>query len=380
MPVRSINLKIVLSRNSRGEKARQSIWRTHAAVNNAVRYYEEQLLIMRGIGYQFSEEEVVSKESVQEALLSRIRIAQAENGLPEPVGIETELSSLVRKLYEFIVPSSIKEDGNAQQANGFLSPLTDSMSTGYLSIFEKIGTIPEWVAQLEAGDPKAAENANKWAKTHAGIKRLSETGAPPKWKKLFLTDDPSWPQSFSDGIDKKIKEIEGAPKVICQLMEMGVLPLFPAYFADKLAGSDGSLSRWDRLAFRLAVGHMLSWESWCIKSTEDHFERRRRVESFTEKHSTPSLNPCFAILEQYQKERQNNELIQNGSLPMHRPFRITRRQIRGWEDLREKWLKITTKTYDALKSIASKEQTKKRGRFGDPHLFLWLAKPYSLEH
>ncbi|KAB2892242.1 MAG: hypothetical protein F9K32_00610 [Desulfobulbaceae bacterium] len=375
MPVRSINLKIVISRNTQGEKSRQSIWTTHAAVNDAVRYYEEQLLIMRGLGYHISDKDVVSKESIQQERLSRIRRAQLENGLPEPLGTDAELNSLVRKFYEFIVPSSVKEDGNAQQANGFLSPLTDPISIGYLSIFEKLGTIPDWVGQLKAGDPQAVENAKKWSATSAGIKRLSETGAPPKWKKLFLTGDPSWPQSFSEDIDKKIKEIEGAPKVICQLMEMGVLPLFPAYFADKLEGSDGSLSRWDRLAFRLAVGHMLSWESWCIKSAEDHFERKRRVESFSEKHTTPSLIICFETLEKYQKERQEKELGQNRSLPMQRPFRITRRQIRGWEDLRDKWLKNTTRTYDSLKSIASKEQTKKGGRFGDPHLFLWLAKP-----
>ena len=47
--------------------------------------------------------------------------------------------------------------------------------------------------------------------------------------------------------------------------------------------------------------------------------------------------------------------------------------IRGWDDLRSRWHKLPQASSDALLRVVVEEQTRKRGRFGDPHLFHWLA-------
>ena len=48
--------------------------------------------------------------------------------------------------------------------------------------------------------------------------------------------------------------------------------------------------------------------------------------------------------------------------------------MRSWNDLREKWLKIPDAPLDDLVDAIGKEQKRLRGRFGDPHLFRWLAQ------
>ena len=48
MPTRSIQVKLVLARGDGGKPLRQSLWATHAAVNEATKFYEQTLLLMRG--------------------------------------------------------------------------------------------------------------------------------------------------------------------------------------------------------------------------------------------------------------------------------------------------------------------------------------------
>lgn len=370
MPVRSIKLKLVVPRHEKYSETRKSIWDTHNAVNLAVRYYEERLLIMRGTSYTMADDQVVKQSKVQSQLISMVRRAQKTNGLPEPINSASKLTDLVRELYECIVPSAIGKDGNAQQANSYLNPLTDPMSTGYLSIFDKLCTIPKWVSDLkEEGDAPDVTQAHQWLKTPEGQRRMKEPGAPPKWRKLLKVNDVQWVNAFVDDVRRKQKEVEGAPRIICSLMEEAVLPLFPAYFASRLDGYNEYVSRWDRLAFRLAVGHLLSWESWCRIAGDEHRARRQRIEDFEDTHITKDIEGGISVLRRYEEQRQS-ELLEEGALPMDRSFRITLRQIRGWSKLREKWLKSPGK----LEEVTRNQQTKFKGRFGDPHLFRWLAK------
>lgn len=379
MPVRSINLKIIVPRQEHGRDIRRALWTTHASVNEAVRYYEERLLLMRGRSYRNERDETIAADTVQESLLTLIREAQRANGLPEPLGADGEVTELVRELYESIVPSSVGKDGNAQQANAFISPLTDPLSTGFLSIFQKLGSIPEWCNPALQGHEVDVQRASDWIKSPAGHKRLSQTGAPPKWCKLYKNNDTSWVQSFVEDALRKLEEVKGTPRVICRLMELAVLPLYQPYFSPRIDGYEEVVSRWDRLAFRLAVGHLLSWESWCLLAEQEHKQRRQRIDRFKEQHITPSMTAAVKGLERYQKKRQENELAQPGSLAMTRNYVITPRQIRGWPDLREKWLKCKPKTFENLRRISANEQTRLKGRFGDPHLFLWLARPENHE-
>ena len=49
--------------------------------------------------------------------------------------------------------------------------------------------------------------------------------------------------------------------------------------------------------------------------------------------------------------------------------------VRGWPDLRKKWLAHASADEATLLGEIATEQSKKRGKFGDPHLYRWLAKP-----
>jgi hypothetical protein len=48
--------------------------------------------------------------------------------------------------------------------------------------------------------------------------------------------------------------------------------------------------------------------------------------------------------------------------------------VRGWRELREAWLKAPSRGHDGLVAHIAATQTTLRGRFGDPHLFRWLAQ------
>ena len=65
MPVRSINLKMLLDRGAEGEPARQKLWTTHERINSAVQQVEHYLLLMRGERYRIDDDEFKSRENVQ---------------------------------------------------------------------------------------------------------------------------------------------------------------------------------------------------------------------------------------------------------------------------------------------------------------------------
>lgn len=369
---RSIKLKLVVPRDPAHADLRRCLWATHAAVNGAAAYYERLLVLMRGRAY-LTEEGRVDEGAVVGELLGLAREAQERNGRRHEGGDE-ELLGLLRALYVDIVPSAEGRDGNAQAANAFLSPLTDKDSRGFLEVFDKIANPPNWLAAARDGEAEAFEAAHAWLGGEAGRRRLRATGAPGRWMRLAKADPrgSEWVLAFIADLDAKVAEAEGVPTRIRRLRELGVLPLFEPYFKDKIANAEGVVTPWDRLAFRLAVGHLLSWESWCRRAAEDHARRRERLERF---EAAPELAGKLEALRVYERERPA-ELAEISDLPQgERVFRVRGRMVRGWDDLRERWLRAKRRDQDTLLALLAEAQTRLRGRFGDPHLFRWLARP-----
>jgi hypothetical protein len=90
--------------------------------------------------------------------------------------------------YEAIVPAAIGENGTAQAANAFLGPLTDRTSRDFLEVFDKADRpLPNWVLDVEAGDPDALVAANEWLVSDLAQPWLRDTGSPPRWLRLALT-------------------------------------------------------------------------------------------------------------------------------------------------------------------------------------------------
>lgn len=372
MPTRSIKLKLIVPRAPAQSTVRYALWTTHCAINAAVAYYEEQLLLMRGADY-ITQERFFLGEEVRESLLQRARAAQKRNA-HRGEATDNDICQLLRQLYERIVPSAVEERGSAQNANAFLSCLTDSKSAGFMSIFDKVGVVPSWVDGVRTGEVEATTQANAWLASAESQQRFRATGSPPKWVRLARQGDPAWPLAFVEDLDRKRNDIQGAPSIVKRLKEIGVLPMFPPFLAPRMGRSEGVVSTWDRLAFRLAVGHLLSWESWCRLAATEYAARTTRIEQFEQRYVTDDLRLQIEALRRYETERRA-ELDLIAQALGETQFHITQRMTRGWSELREKWLKAKSPTEEDLRSLIAAEQTRQRGRFGDPHLFRWLARP-----
>ena len=81
------------------------------------------------------------------------------------------------------------------------------------------------------------------------------------------------------------------------------------------------------------------------------------------------------VLRAYEGERLKEIVANSKELGEPPTFIINKRMVRSWPELRKKWLAHASADEATLLSDISTEQSKKRGKFGDPHLYRWLAKP-----
>jgi len=374
MVTRALNFKIVVPRGSDARAYPKALWITHREINHATRYYEELLLSLRQQPISYRDGSERSAAEALEVAKNLANDATKLNNKNELLGHEDALT-LYRHLYEAIVPSSVGEKGTAQNANMFASPILDPESGGMQSIFEKIKNPPNWIEGVRNGEVASFEAAQSWLGGEQGKERLMASGAPSKWKKAALKKEKDWPTYFVEDYDKKVSEAEGVPTLIRNLRELGLLPLARPYFASRIEGSKAAVTPWDRLAIRLAVAHLLSWESWVSAAATEHQKRVKNVENFKLRSASDTLPTKVADLRKY--ETQRLEFIISNSVDLGdapEEFRINQRMIRGWEDLRARWTRHSDAPDETLIADIAAEQTKKGNRFGDPDLYQWLAK------
>ena len=134
-------------------------------------------------------------------------------------------------------------------------------SQGLQDIFEKIvDPLPAWVKKMQDKDPSWQQQSQTWLKSKQAKKLLGRTGRKLRWINLQENNKP-WQEDFVKDQEKKRANLS-VPKLIRKLQsELGLLPLFRPPIASQIACRDG-LTKWDYLVLRLAVGHLLSWESW----------------------------------------------------------------------------------------------------------------------
>jgi hypothetical protein len=380
MPTRAIKLKLIVSRPSDMAERHlaQSLWHTHAVVNAAVHAYESALLLMRGTSYLKGDGQMVGEAEIQQNLEALVVAAQQRNGAAQrgtQPGLTEQIAADLRALYEAMVPSSVGQDGSAQSSGAFVGPLLAQHSAGFESIFAKLDDLPDWLEGVRNGDAEAFDAANAWAASDDGLARQRATGSPPTWVRRLREGRADWVTAFVEDIDKKRDEAAGTPSVVRRLKQRAVLPLLEPVITPHINRGDRTegLTPWDRLAVRLAVAHLLSWESWCALAAKEHTQRVGRVTSFRERYVTAGTEPFIEALRTYETERACE--LNQVAIASERAYRITPRQVRNWPELREKWNKLQNPTAEQLLEISRTEQTRLRGRFGDPHLFAWLAQP-----
>lgn len=376
MPVRSIKLKLVVPRSEAGRELRRALWFTHEEVNAATRYYEQWLLLLRGRSYE-TPEGVVSAEDVHADLIRAVRAAQQANckragEAPQAVGSDKEVADALFRLFDLIAPDETGK-ASAQTANGFLSPLVDPESIGFGTVTAKLERPrPNWLSRAD-DDPALLTDAKEWLASDDAASWRGDTGSPATWLRAARAGKPDWPSLFR----KKLEELEraraeGPEAAVAKLRALRLLPLLPAYFPPKMSQARAAVTPWDRLALRLAVSHLLSWQAWVRRAAQQHAARAKTLEEYRSRVVTPEIEPRLLTVREYEQHR-SAALSGTGLGPAE--YRLQPRQLRGWPELRKVWLKADRTKPEALLEISTDHQTKLRGRFGDPEVFRWLSEP-----
>lgn len=376
MPQRTIHLKLLLGRDQPAQRVRRRLWLTHRLVNEAVAAIERVLLSCRGRPYAGPDGDLITAEQAEQAALAFARGVQRRNGKPD-AGTDAEILAALRQFYEALIPSSATDEsgrpgrGNAQAAGGFAGPMMDPNSEGFQSIFAKIlDPLPPWANDLDIPHTNWQDASARWLDTPEAQALLRASGSPPRWARLYRSGQP-WQRAFLEDQAKKRREATGIPALVRRLKdELGLLPMMPPPIGTRVERKAGGLTPWDRLALRLAVAHLLSWESWNHRTAAEHLAVQNRVDR--QRATVDAYGSLVAQLRAYESAR-HEQLKRVALADDQRPFRIGPRSVRGWTQLREAWQEGAQSPQARLDTIA-RLQTKLRGRFGDPDLFRWLAE------
>lgn len=411
MPSRTVNLKLVLGKKEAAAELRRTLWTTHHEVNKAVERIERMLLLCRAAAYRTlgrdGEEVAVPEGEVVAQALTMAREAQKRNG-KVGTGSDEDILRALRQLYEQMVPSCLLDEkgnplkGDAQSIGGsYAGPVfdpgtcivkenKDKESCGPFAetASKMICDLPAWITKIDEGNfdkndkvsyvkHKNAEgivsfyrinlkDATVWYESNVIQEWISNNKAFNKdgWKKKKESNDDTWAADFA----RKQMELAEDPRIAIrsELWErLGLLPLGDLFFDKKRVGN-----LWNRLAMRLAVAHLLSWESWNHSTKTAHEKAKADRDGLGEE--CKKFEEQFKELRQYETER-HQELKRIAFADDERPFKIGTRAIRAWSRVRELWLNKGNST-DARKKILIDLQTRLRGKFGDPDLFLWLAE------
>ena len=162
-------------------------------MNLATRYYEELLLTLRQRPVIYRDGTTQDAEEARQRAIELADDVRALNGKAALINYDDALK-LFRLFYEALVPSSIGEKGTAQNAGGFVSPMLDPESKGYMSIFDKIKNPPNWIEGVRDGLADEFSAAHAWLKTDQGQTRLKGKGAPTKWQRTAAKGEKEWPE------------------------------------------------------------------------------------------------------------------------------------------------------------------------------------------
>lgn len=376
MAVRCIKLKLILSRGGSGRDVAKHLWSTHAHVNRAVKTIEDILILCRGREYMKSEKEWVSQREIQRKALAYARKVQNKNGFSGK-GSDEEVLSLLRQLYVRLVPSSELSDsgvpgkGAAQEVRNYDGPLMDAQSMGMLGVFDQlVDPEPKWVAMMRDGDDGWERLSKEWSTTETARTLIaSQKGRPPRWVKNIRAGEP-WQEAFAKDQLKKRKEAEGPSGLILKMKtQYGLLPLLEPPIRRLFNGKTG-ITPWDRLATRLSVGHLLSWESWNHTTAREYEKISERRDS--QRDLLKTAGAAQKLVEAYEANR-HQELKRVAMADDDRPYRIGLRSLRMWDRICSRWLAKPEQGAEDRLAILGEMQSASPRAFGDPHLLRWLA-------
>ena len=210
MALRTIQLRLVVPKKPEKNQQTLALWATHDTINRAAGYYEQQMVLIRQREYE-TENGIVSAAEVSVELARLVRAASPLGKAPTGDDLN-EACTLLRELYEHIVPSTIDGGkGSAQDAGAYIGPLFDSKSKGFLGVFEKLARHrPNWLGDLDGRRERFLVAGNAWKSTTEGEARTKKAGANSRWLKEADKGSKSWPADFLSHAKKRQKQ-DGTP-------------------------------------------------------------------------------------------------------------------------------------------------------------------------
>ncbi|SDX03501.1 hypothetical protein SAMN04489725_1353 [Alicyclobacillus hesperidum] len=346
MTVRSIRVKLAVG-SPQYRDVRRGLWKTHEIMNQGVRYYCEWLVLMRQEPIYDEDEHGLTvvqrtREDIQAELLSRLRTLQSAHQHSGDMGTDEELLSLMRQLYEQLVPSSVDKNksGDARMiARNFFNPLTNPNSQGGLGI--------------------------------------SNAGRKPKWLLKKLSGDPTWEEDYKKAMEQK--QESSVSFLLLELRRFGLHPIFLPYTDTVLEVSWAPkkarqwVRKWDYDLFQQSIERMLSWESW-TRRVKERFEKLVESEKkfYDENFATdPEFIKLAETLEgELQASSQGFVAVDEHA------FQIRPRSMRGFDRVADEWCKLADDAPIEEYEAAIKRVQARLGRnFGSYVLFAHLAKP-----
>ncbi|NMA13999.1 MAG: type V CRISPR-associated protein Cas12b [Clostridia bacterium] len=337
MSVRSIKLKLMTNSVADSRDLCRGLWATHRMLNEGVAYYLYWLILLRQDAVK-EENSERTLEDIKVELLKRIKEQQKRNRWDGKNADYNQILSVLRQLYELIVPSCVQKNGDAQSlARKFLSPLVDPDSQGGMGV--------------------------------------SKAGRKPRWKKLREVGDPRWEEEYAKDQAKKATDPTSA--ILESLEGFGLKPLFPLFTntltnVNWLSLSKGQFVRnWDRDMFQQAIERLLSWESWNHRVLDERRKLENKINEYYDRYFAGE-DDFLNRLQKYEQERAMQLERVTGNISD--TYRISISSVRGWEKIYEKWLKKSYPTEKELWDVVSSVQQDMPDGFGDPQLYKFLTR------
>ena len=293
---------------------------THQYMNEGVKYYLEKLLMFRQekifigedeTGKRIYIEETEYKKQIEEFYL----IKKTELGRNLTLTLD-EFKTLMRELYICLVSSSMENKKgfpNAQQASlNIFSPLFDAESKGYI----------------------LKEENNNISLIHKDYGKI----------------------------------------LLKRLRDNNLIPIFTKFTDIKKITAKLSPTALDRMIFAQAIEKLLSYESWCKLMIKERFDKEVKIKELENKcENKQERDKIFEILEKYEEERQKT-FEQDSGFAKKGKFYITGRMLKGFDEIKEKWLKEKDRSEQNLINILNKYQTDNSKLVGDRNLFEFIIK------
>lgn len=380
MPTRALKLKLIVPRDERPEsiRKRRALYATHAFVNEAVAHYERMLLEMRQgpvcVGRDDRDQDIIEDEGTW-----RSRLIERLRGRGLEVDAIDEALPHFASLYRTIVPSGGK--GSAQTSGGYLGALVDPSSEAFGVVGQKATKWAPILHRLEEPPSDLAETARHVVEANPQL--LTSPGNPLAWVKgreatrtraavKGYRDDPGgvgWVELLVGDLRKTAEVITSdGYRALGELRRLRALPVLDPLGWGRIEGYESGLIPVERMAFGLAVGHLLSWQSWCEIAKSTWEERRNAVADFEKDHESlyTGQDEAIAAVRAFEAKR---------SVEFGGEYHIRRKELRGWDVLRP-WLVAHPEASGAERTeYVLRLQTKLGRDFGSEALLRWLAHP-----